>query len=107
MRFAGYGFCMQRPEKGSDAHIKGFDSANTTENLEIFGNVFYRSRHMMIDAAEENTVNAPSVRSNIFFQTEGAAFGKCGENSKECVPYTKEALSALDCGENGNIFFSL
>ncbi len=107
MRLAGYGFGKQRPEKGTDAHIKSFECENTTKNMEIFGNIFYRSRHMMIDSASEGPANSPLIRSNIFLQTEHGSFGNLGFGSSDAIPYTSEAIEKEGFSENGNTFYVL
>ncbi len=107
MRFAGYGFGKQRPEKGTDAHIKSFECENTTKNLEIFGNIFYRSRYMMIDSASESARTAPVIRSNVFFQTEHGSFGNLGFGSSDSIPYTSDAIEKQDFCDEGNIYYAL
>ena len=107
MRFAGYSFGRQRPEKGTDAHIKSFECENTTKNLEIFGNIFYRSRHMMIDSVSYTPHAISSIRANIFLQTEHGSFGNFDFGSSDAIPYMSDAIEKQGLGDCGNTYYVL
>lgn len=107
MRFAGYGFGRQRPDKSPDAHIKSWDHMNTAENVEIFDNIFQRSRYMMLHIACDDADCMPIVRNNIFLQTEGGSFGRIGAIPTADLPYTDEAVSSQAYVDDSNIFYVL
>lgn len=107
MRFAGYGFGKQRPEKGTDAHIKSFECENTTKNMEVFGNIFHRSRYMMIDSASDTPHTSLSIRSNMFLQTEHGSFGNLGFGSSDSIPYTNDAIEKQGFKDEGNTYYTL
>jgi len=107
MRFAGYGFGRQRPDKGPDAHIKSWDHMNTSENVEIYGNIFQRSRHMMLHIACDKAESMPVIRNNIFLQTEGGSFGRVGLIPTKDIPYCDSAVSEQIITDESNTFYIL
>ncbi|MBQ2707644.1 MAG: right-handed parallel beta-helix repeat-containing protein [Clostridia bacterium] len=95
---AGYGFGAQRPDRGPDAHIKGWGHMNTLEgDFIIENNLFLRSKHMMIDSGTFVQEHAPTYRNNIFAQLKGGQFGKDGKVPMMMYTYetvTKDAYLA-------------
>lgn len=107
LRFAGYGFGRQRPDKGEDAHIKSWDSMNTAANVEIYDNIFQRSRHMMLHIACDKAEGLPIIRNNLFLQTEGGRFGRIGVVPTADISYTYDAVSGQSYTYDENTFYVL
>lgn len=78
MRFAGYGFGSQRPDKDTPAHIKSWDTNNSSENFIIENNIFDRSAYMVVHIAAADEQSLPSLRGNVYVQSEHGQLGRYG-----------------------------
>lgn len=78
MRFAGYGFGNQRPDKETPAHIKSWDTENTSENYVIKNNIFDRSRYMVVHVAAVNKEHLPVMSGNVYVQNKDGQLGRYG-----------------------------
>lgn len=93
-RFAGYGWGDQRPDKIQAAHIKSWDShANRAENFSIHGNIFDRSRYMVMHCAAGREEWMPEIRDNLFVQDEGGDFGMVGVTPNTLRPFDGALLA--------------
>ena len=78
IRYSGFGFGNQRPNKSSSAAIKTWPShANDAENFIIKNNILDRSRYCLIYACAHNKDWIPKYENNIFVQHVGT-LGDCG-----------------------------
>ncbi len=85
------GFGMQRPDKSSPAHIKGWDHLNPLKGeLFIEGNLLVRSDKMMIHTGCGNAGDEPIYRNNIFVQDAGGQWGRNGVIPTTLEMYTDE-----------------
>ncbi len=76
MRFAGFGWGNQRPDFGSQAHIKGWGHVNPSEDFVIYNNIFDRSGVMMVDTAFAGEEDKPVFRDNVFIQYEAGTLSE-------------------------------
>lgn len=85
------GFGMQRPEKSSPAHIKGWDHMNTVKGEFIIeNNLLMCSEKMMIHTACEKQEDAPVYRNNVFVQYDDGQWGRHGVKPTTLQMYTDD-----------------
>ncbi len=87
LRLSGYGWGIQRPDKGGSANIKGWDTKNISSNFVIRDNIIDRGLNHLVhissfawDIEKQTLTNKtpqylPSMINNIYIQSEGGAFG--------------------------------
>jgi hypothetical protein len=81
MRFAGYGWGNQRPDKAEAAHIKSWGLPNRAERFVIKNNVLDTSRYNLFDiGADSGDKYLPLVEGNTFIQNKDGAAGNWGEH---------------------------
>ncbi len=90
LRFTGYGWGDQRPNKVHAAHIKGWDHINPAENFVIEDNILDRSKYMMIHMGAANESSLPVMKNNIYLQYADSEFGKFGVNPTKLAMYGKD-----------------
>ena len=91
---AGYGWGEQRPDRGNDAHIKGWDHMNTLEgDFIIEDNLFLYSKSMMIHIGAADAEDLPTFRNNVFAQTAGGKFGRYAQNPTSQMMYTYDTVT--------------
>lgn len=78
LRFAGYGFGKQRPDKNTPAHIKSWEICNESENFVIRNNVFDRSRYMLLHIAAYKEEWLPKLYKNKYIQNCEGQLGRYG-----------------------------
>jgi len=101
LRFAGYGFGHQRPDKEQAAHIKGWDHYNRLDgDFIIENNIMDRSRYMMIHSGTSDNSWNPVYRQNTFIQNETGQFGRHGKHPTALMMYTKETVFAEEFKNN-------
>jgi len=93
LRYAGFGWGNQRPDKGSQAHIKGWDHDNPAVDFEIYNNILDRSANWMIHCGYGDKAWEPVIRDNIFIQYSDGLFGKYDVNPTPTVAYSNAMLS--------------
>lgn len=107
MRFCGYGWGNQRPDKGAQSHIKGWDHANPAEDFEIYDNIFDRSTNWMIHCGYTTEEFAPYFHDNTFIQFYDGLFGKYNTNpTGAAVPYGNAMLIDSRLFENRFCFIT-
>ena len=94
MRFAGYGFGGQRPDKDGSSHIKGWDICNQAENFVIRNNIFDRGKYMVVHSSAGKEEWLPVYDNNIYIQNNGGQWGRYGS-----------APTTLKTTEDTNEFF--
>ncbi len=111
LRFAGYGWGSYYARA---AHIKGWDHRNISENFVIEGNIFDRSRSMVIHCGVQDEKDLPVLRGNtyIHFADNKHNLGRyCERNSTEfCYPpermaYTDENINDVVKDEGAKIYY--
>jgi len=113
-RYAGFGFGEQRPEYDCPAaHVKGWDHFNPLdENYVYEGNIFDRSRNMMIHCGAGKKQWLPKFRNNIFVQylgTEESTLGRYAQNRTELIPYDENVRKVCDdmhFNTEGGLYFA-
>jgi len=83
MRFAGYGFGGQRPDKDGSSHIKGWDICNEAENFIIKNNIFDRGKYMVVHSSAEKEAFLPIYDNNVYIQNAGGQWGRYGSAPTE------------------------
>ncbi len=74
---AGYGWGVQRPERGGSAAIKGWDSENKSSNFVIENNIIDRGLEMLIHiGSTAGSKYLPIMRNNTYIQTKGGRLGR-------------------------------
>ena len=76
LRYAGFGWGNQRPDKGSPAHIKGWDHDNPAVDFEIYNNIMDRSSNWMIHCGYSEKEFEPKIYGNTFIQFHDGLFGR-------------------------------
>lgn len=105
MRYSGYGFGKQRPDKTPDCHIKSWDHVNTADDMIFENNIFDRSAHCMLHIACEKAECMPKIRRNIFIQNEGGNFARLGTNPTSVLPYTDDGIASQNYTDNDNVYY--
>ena len=113
-RYAGFGFGEQRPEYDCPAaHIKGWDHFNPLdENYVYEGNIFDRSRNMMIHCGAGKKQWLPKFRNNIFIQYLNgpeSTLGRYDINPTKLIPYNenvREAADEMGLNTEGGLYFA-
>ena len=90
LRFTGYGWGDQRPNKIHAAHIKGWDHVNQAENFFIEDNILDRSKYMMVHIGAVNESSLPVMKNNIYLQYTDNEFGRFGVNPTKLVMFGKD-----------------
>lgn len=78
MRYAGYGFGDQRPDKANAAHIKSWDLENRSRNMVIKDNVFDRGKYGLLHIAAEKKEWLPALTGNTYIQNLDSDLGRLG-----------------------------
>ncbi len=111
LRFAGYGWGSYYSRA---AHIKGWDHRNISENFIIEGNIFDRSRSMVIHCGVQDEKDLPVLKGNtyIHFSDSEHNLGRyCERNSTEfCYPpermaYNDENILNVVKDEGAKIYY--
>ncbi len=111
LRFAGYGWGSYYARA---AHIKGWDHRNISENFIIEGNIFDRSRSMVIHCGVQEAKDLPIFGRNtyIHFADSSHNLGRyCERNSTEfCYPpermaYTDENILDVVKDDGAKIYY--
>lgn len=104
LRFAGYGWGNQRPDKSSPAHIKGWDHYNKTSGCFIIeDNIAECSRYMLLHCGTGDDKWNPILRGNTFLQYSGGELGRFGKNPTKLLMY--ENKNVLRVEFLGNEFY--
>ncbi|MBE6705640.1 MAG: right-handed parallel beta-helix repeat-containing protein [Ruminococcaceae bacterium] len=93
LRFAGCGWGNQRPDKGSQAHIKGWDHDNPAVDFEIYNNIMDRSANWMIHCGYKEKEWEPKIYGNTFIQYHDGMFGRYDVLPTKVIPYDNAMLS--------------
>ena len=113
MRYAGFGFGMQRHDKENPAHIKTWRHINRSTDFVIRNNIFDRSRVSMVCSTAFVESWLPEFCDNVFIQydkLETANFGKYAaakpEDTPEIIPFDNDISENLSrSGFNGNKYY--
>lgn len=112
MRYGGFGFGIQRPDKGCVALLKSWDHHNPLdENFLIEGNVFDRSRYMLIHCAATKKEWIPEFNKNIYVQYLGeqtSSLGQIGTVPTTRTDYTENIRELMDessFDKEGGVYF--
>lgn len=112
MRYAGFGFGEQRPDKGSAAHIKGWDHYNNSRDFIVKNNIFDRGRHMLIHMGMYNDDWRPQLQDNVYVQYpdfETSSLGRFGKTPTDLIRYTPNIRSVLakeKIEKNAEVYFA-
>lgn len=78
IRYSGFGFGEQRPDKKTSAAIKTWPtSENCAESFTVTNNIFDRSRYCLISLFAAKPEWLPQYENNIIIQTEGTEAYLC------------------------------
>jgi len=100
LRYAGYGWGNQRPDRTSPAHIKGWDSRNKATNFIIEDNIAVYSRYMMVHCGAEKAEWLPHLIDNTFVQNDGGDWGRFDVSPTRLMPYSRDSLTADEYDSN-------
>ncbi len=79
LRFAGFGWGHQRPDKSQAAHIKSWRHPNPSTNFVIRNNILDCSRfHLLQIVAKAGTASLPAMADNTYAQPPGGMGGEWG-----------------------------
>lgn len=87
MRFAGEGFCRQRPDKTEAAHIKSWNHDNPARHFVVRNNIFQQSFNMLLHVSSHFPNSMPQMEGNTYIQNRGGLFGLFGQDAKPRRPY--------------------
>ncbi len=93
LRYAGFGWGNQRPDKGSQAHIKGWDHDNPAVDFEIYNNIMDRSANWIIHCGYAEKEWEPKIYDNVFIQYHDGLFGRYDVLPTKVIPYGDEMLA--------------
>ncbi|MGN0453393.1 MAG: dockerin type I domain-containing protein [Ruminococcus sp.] len=108
MWYAGYGLCSQRPDKGGDAHIKSWTSANqNTGNYHISDNLFAMAKTYLSETYSSNENQGAEYDSNTYIQFLNRYLGR-NDKTLYCARFAKNVRETIlqNFGdENAKIIF--
>ncbi len=104
IRYTGYGFGDQRPDKSAAAGIKGWNTYNAAEDYVMNNNIFDRSKYMLMQVGAGATAWMPKMDGNTYILEEGANFGNIGENSSFATPLLASYIKANSKDENASVY---
>ena len=104
LRRAGFGWGNQRPDKGSAAHIKGWDHDNPAVDFEIYNNIMDRSSNWMIHCGYKDKEFEPKIYGNTFIQYHDGLFGRYDVIPTHVIAYGNEMLADERLFDN-NFYF--
>ena len=103
LRYAGFGWGDQRPDKSAASHIKGWDSRNEAQDFRIEDNSLIFSRYMLLHCGFGDESWAPVVRGNTFLQYDDRELGRFGVAPTGLKPFNSPAPESLA----GNEFYAV
>ena len=104
IRYTGYGFGDQRPDKSAAAGIKGWNTYNAAEDYVMNNNIFDRSKYMLMQVGAGATAWMPKMDGNTYIIEEGANFGNIGANSSFATPMLASYIKANSKDENASVY---
>ena len=93
LRYAGCGWGNQRPDKGSQAHIKGWDHDNPAVDFEIYNNIMDRSANWLVHCGYKDAEWMPKIYGNTFIQYHDGLFGRYDVIPTRVIPYNESMLA--------------
>ena len=98
MRYAGYGFGDQRPDKENSAHIKSWDLENRSENFIVENNIIDEGKYDLIHIASAEGEWLPKLSGNTYIQNQGGSVGRYGVLPAQVYSYsqTDEFLKSVE-----------
>ena len=80
MRYAGFGFGIQRRDATTPAHIKGWDHANYVKDKSFIvkNNILDRSRRMLIHCGAATKDDLPIFENNVYIQYDNLSTATIG-----------------------------
>ncbi|MBE6705687.1 MAG: S-layer homology domain-containing protein [Ruminococcaceae bacterium] len=78
IRYTGYGFGDQRPDKTAAAGIKSWNTYNAADNFVMNNNIFDRSKYKLIQLGAFAAAWMPAMDGNTYIIEEGGEFGNIG-----------------------------
>ena len=104
IRYTGYGFGDQRPDKTAAAGIKGWNTYNAAENYVMKNNIFDRSKYMLMQVGAGASAWMPMMDGNTYIIEEDANFGNIGEGTAVGGPALEAYVKANGKDENAKIY---
>lgn len=111
MRDAAVGFCKQRPDVTTGAHIKGWRGSlrNRAAGFVVKGNVFSRSDEMFVEISSElrnpdGSDSMPELSGNVFVGRRGQRFGVLNQGKAEELKYDDELVRRLGARYADNVY---
>jgi len=111
MRDAAVGFCRQRPDVTTGAHIKGWRGSlrNRASGFVVKGNVFAGSDEMFVEISSDlrnpdGSDSMPALSGNVFVGRRGQRFGVLNQGKPEELKYDDELVRSLGTRYAGNIY---
>jgi len=106
---AGVGFCEQRPDRNTAAHIKAWrhPRRNRAKNYVIRNNAFCGSKEMLLQVCAglknvDGSTSMPRMEGNVIVGRVGDEFGCISETSGNTVKYGPETQAYVDRFGPGN-----
>lgn len=115
MRYAGFGFGIQRRDRTTPCHIKSWDHANYLKEGSEFvvrNNIFDRGRYMLIHCGAENEKDLPKFDNNVYIQYDNfdtATFGRYAQNPTNNIPMSHSMtyfMSTMNMDKNARIYYA-
>ena len=98
MRYAGYGVCSTRPDKGKSCAIKTWEHNNKYDNrvigeYKIVNNIFDSPAEQMVFISTTDEKYLPKIENNKFYSSKDVAFGYYYIAGKKInYPFSKQKL---------------
>lgn len=106
---AGVGFCEQRPDRNTAAHIKAWynRTRNRAKNYVIRNNAFCGSKEMLLQICSglkniDGSSSMPKMYDNVIIGRKGDAFGCISETSGASIVYGPETEAYVNAFGTGN-----
>ena len=83
IRFSGYGWGSQRPDKSTPAAIKGWNHNNSAKRFVVKNNILDRSSERLVHMIADRDTDRAEMSGNVYVQTFGGKLGLYGKNTPE------------------------
>ena len=90
IRFSGYGWGNQRPDKSTPAAVKGWDHNNTARHFCVRNNVFDRSAVRLIHMVADGESDCAEMNGNTYIQYRGNVLCRFGGKDSGIIELTAD-----------------
>ncbi len=96
LRNAGFGWGYQRPDRSSDASVKGWSSYNRADGFVFENNIIDRARCVLLHIGADYAQWLPTFKNNTYVQYYPSKFIQFGQNPVKEYPFNGTVTDVLE-----------